>query len=286
MSAVQLEQGTIHYSESGPADGRPIVFVHGFLMAGDLWADLGERLAARGLRAIMPTWPLGAQPEPMRPGADVTPRGVAAIVAGFLEALGLDDVVLVGNDSGGAICQLVAVDHPERLGALVLTNCDAFENFPPSFFKALVTAAKLPGALRAALAPMRTAAARRGPLGYGLLSHGDVDHLARHWVEPVFAQPEVMDELRRFVVAIDKALTLDAAARLPAFDRPVLLAWALDDRFFPVEDAHRLAALLPDARVETITDSRAFSMIDQPERLAGLIAEHAAQRSAAGQAIR
>src|SRR3954462_4876308 len=179
MPTVELDQGSIHHEQARRADGRPIVLVHGYLMAGDLWAGLGERLGARGLRAIMPTWPLGAHREPMRPGADLTPRGVAAIIAGFLETLGLEDVVLVGNDTGGALCQVVAVDHPQRLGALVLTNCDAYENFPPSFFKARVAAAKLPGGLKGALAPMRAAAARRSPLGYGMLSHGDVDHLAR-----------------------------------------------------------------------------------------------------------
>jgi len=262
-----------------------LVFVHGYLMGGDLWAGLAERLAERGLRAIMPTWPLGAHREPMRPGADLTPRGVAAIIAGFLEALGLEDVVLVGNDTGGALCQVVAVDHPERLGALVLTNCDAYDNFPPGFFKALVAAAKLPAGLKAALAPMRTAAAPRSAAGYGMLSHGDVDHLARRWVEPVFADAGVLDDLRRFTVALDKAVTLDAAERLPGFEKPVLFAWAPDDKLFPLEHARRLAAAQPDARVETIADSRAFSMIDQPDRLAGLIAE-VAQRSAAGHAIR
>jgi len=273
MPTVQLAQGTIHYRQAGPDDGRPVVFVHGYLMAGDLWQDVAERLAERGLRALMPTWPLGSQPEPMRPGADLTPRGVAAIVAGLLEALELDDVVLVGNDTGGAICQVVAVDHPQRIGALVLTNCDAFENFPPSFFKALIAAAKLPGGMKGALTPLRSAAGRRSPLGYGMLSHGDVDHLARGWVEPVFSQPGVMDDLRRFTVALDNEVTIDAAARLPGFGKPVLLAWAPDDKLFPVEHAHRLAALLPDARVETIAGSRTFSMIDQPERLADLVAD-------------
>ena len=301
MPSTQLEQGTIHYEEAGPPDGRPVVFVHGYLMGGDLWTDVAGRLGGRGLRAIMPTWPLGAHPQPMAPGADLTPHGVAAIIAAFLDALALDDVVLVGNDTGGALCQVVATRHPERLGALVLTNCDAFENFPPSFFKALVQAAKLPGALKAALAPMRTATARRSPLGYGMLSHGDVDHLAARWVEPIFAQPAVLDDVRRFTVALDKQVTLDAAAKLGRFDRPVLLAWAPEDSLFPLAHAQRLAALLPDARLETIEDSRAFSMIDQPERLAELIAEFsvsasgrrelppaddAPYRSAAGQAMR
>ena len=273
MAIAELTTGRIHYEEAGPRDGRPVVFVHGYLMGGSLWSELSTRLAARGLRCISPTWPLGAHPEPMAPGAEVTPRGVAAMIAGFLEKLDLRDVVLVGNDTGGALCQVVAVNHPERLGALVLTNCDAFENFPPSFFKALLAAAKVPGALKASLAPMRTAAARRSPLGYGMLSHGDVDHLAREWVKPVFENDGVFDDLRRFTLGLDKQVTLDAAERLPQFDKPALLAWATDDKLFPLKDAHRLAERLPDARVETIDRSRTFSMIDQPDRLAELIGE-------------
>lgn len=278
MPSVSLDTGTIHYSEFGPRDGRPVVFVHGYLMGGELFEDLGRRLAGQGFKCLAPTWPLGAHTEPMAPGADVTPRGVAAMIAGFLEALELVDVVLVGNDSGGALCQVVAVDHPERLGALVLTNCDTFENFPPSFFKALVHAAHLPGGLRAALAPMRTAAVRRSPLGFGLLSHHDIDHLARGWVRPVFEQPAVFEDLRRFTVAMRPEVTLDAAARIGTFGRPVLFAWATDDKLFAIRDAERLAGLLPDARVERIENSRTFSMIDQPARLAELIVEFANAR--------
>jgi pimeloyl-ACP methyl ester carboxylesterase len=148
---------------------------------------------------------------------------------------------------------------------------------------------------------MRTATARRSPLGYGLLTHGDVDHLARQWVKPVFEQPAVLEDLRRFTLALDNEVTLDAARRLPGFGKPVLLAWAPDDRLFPLELARRLAAAVPGARVETIERSRAFSMIDQPDRLAALIeemtvspsgrrkllpADDVAYRSAAGQAMR
>src|SRR4051794_31424203 len=106
VATAELEQGRIHYDEAGPSDGRPVVFVHGLLMAGDLWAPLTERLAARGLRCLAPTWPMGAHREAMAPGTDVSPRGMAAIVAAFLAALDLRDVVLVGNDSGGAISQV------------------------------------------------------------------------------------------------------------------------------------------------------------------------------------
>ena len=93
----------------------------------------------------------------------------------------------------------------------------------------------------------------------------------------MFAQPGVLADLRELTVALDKSVTLDAAARLPAFVHPALLAWATDDRLFPLEDAHRLAAVLPNARVETIEGSRAFSMLDQPDRLAGLIGPFSAR---------
>jgi pimeloyl-ACP methyl ester carboxylesterase len=276
MATVDLEMGRIHYEEAGPADGRPVVCVSGFIMGGNLWSELATRLASRGLRCLMPDFPTGAQREPLHPGADVSPHGVAAIVAAFLEALDLHDVVLVGNDSGGAISQLVAVDHPERLGALVLTNCDTFEHFPPSFFKALVKAAKVPGGLKAALMPLHTATARRSPIGYGLLSHGDVDHLAREWVKPVLSDDRVLDEVRRFTAGIDPALTIDAAERLKGFDRPILLAWGADDKLFPPAHAERFAAEVPGARLEVIPGSRTFVMLDQPDRLADLVADVAA----------
>ena len=102
-----------------------------------------------GRRRALPTSAASSRPaarlprEPMR-GRRPLPRGVARLIAAFLEALELDDVTLVGNDTGGAICQLVVDRHPERLGRLVLTNCDAFENFPPKAFLAAGRAARVP----------------------------------------------------------------------------------------------------------------------------------------------
>jgi pimeloyl-ACP methyl ester carboxylesterase len=112
MSTIEINAGTIHYEAFGPEDGRPVVFVHGYMMGGDLWREVGQRLAATGLRCIAPTWPLGAHPEPLLPGADQTITGVAGIVADVLAALDLRDVVLVGNDTGGVVTQLVALRHP------------------------------------------------------------------------------------------------------------------------------------------------------------------------------
>ena len=258
----------IEFDEIGPRDGRPIVFVHGYLTGGELWRPLAERLAAAGHRCLMPTWPLGAQRRPA--GGDTSPLGVAARIAGFLDDHDLEDVVLVGNDSGGALCQLVVTEHDSpRIGGLVLTDCDAFANFPPSFFKALVPVAKLPGGLRAALAPMRFAAVRRSPLGFGLLSFTDIDDLAAAWVRPSRTDPAVFAELKAFTVGVDPALTLDAAARLPRFGKPALVVWATDDAFFPLADGRRLAMLL-DAPLKTVA-GRCFSMIDRPDEVAAAI---------------
>ena len=273
MPSVDLEMGRIHYEEAGPPEGRPVVCLPGFLMGASLWRELAARLGERGLRVIALTLPVGAHPEAMKAGADVTPRGQARIVADVLDALGLEDVVLVGNDSGGAIAQVVAVDHPRRVGALVLTNCDTYEHFPPRMFKPLVAAAKLPAALRAMLLPLKTAPARRSPAGYGLLSHGDVDHLAREWVKPVLEDDGVFEDTRRFTASLDSAVTIDAAERLKGFDGPIVLAWGTDDRLFPLAHAERLAADVPGARLVPIEHSRTFVMIDQPDRLASVVAE-------------
>jgi pimeloyl-ACP methyl ester carboxylesterase len=274
MPAVTLSAGTIHYEESGPPGGRPIVFIHGYTMASSLWRPLIERLAGWDSRCLAPTWPLGAHAEPMRNGADVTMEGVAALVAEFLEQLDLHDVVLVGNDTGGAIAQIVATTTPDRLGALVLTSCDAFEHFPPGgSFKTLIAAAKFAPTFRAVTAPLRTRAVRER--GYGQLAHTDIDDLAREWVEPVLTDSRVREDLRRFTASMRTQTLLDAGARLPQFTKPSLIAWSADDTFFAVDDGRRLADALPNSRFELIAGARTFSMIDQPDVLAELIAEFA-----------
>ena len=255
--------------DTGPAHGRPVVFVHGYSMASSLWGPLATRLGDRGLRCFAPTWPLGGHPEPLRPDADRTLPGIAAMVDAFLAALDLDDVVLVGNDTGGLVAQLVAVTHADRLGALVLTSCDAFEHFPPPILKPLILASRTQPTFRGALQALRSAAVRRR--AFGALSHSDIDALVLQWVRPQLENPAVAEDLRRLTASLRRETSLDAAARLGGFTRPALVAWSADDEFFPVEDGRRLAAALPNAQLHVIEDARTFSMLDQPDRLADLI---------------
>ena len=273
MQEVRLPQGTIRYRESG--SGEPIVFVHGLLVNGRLWEGVAERLAP-DFRCIVPDWPLGSHAVPMDPGADISPPGLARLVADFLEALELDGVTLVGNDTGGAICQLVATKHAERIGRLVLTNCDAYDNFPPKLFSYLKPAARIPGVLTATAQTLRIKPLRRSPIAYGVLTKSRLDdELLDDWVRPGLENPEVRRDTRKVILGISPEQTLEAARELERFDRPTLFAWAPEDRWFKVEHAERLAATMPDARIERIPDAKTFVSIDQPERLAELIAAFA-----------
>jgi pimeloyl-ACP methyl ester carboxylesterase len=273
MPSVTLSSGAIHYERSGPPDGRPVVLVHGYAMGSSLWRPLSERLSAQGLACLAPTWPLGAHPEPMREDAELTMEGIAAMIGEFLDSLGLEDVVLVGNDTGGALAQILATTAPERLGALVLTSCDAFEHFPPLILKPLIAAAMLGPAFTAALQTLRTRFGRQR--AYGALAHADIDRLVAEWLEPALGDDRVRADLRRFTASLNRRSTVRAGERLHGFTKPALVAWSADDHFFPLEDGHRLAAALPDSRLEVIQDSKTFSMIDQPDVLARLIIDFA-----------
>jgi pimeloyl-ACP methyl ester carboxylesterase len=269
-AVIELEQCRVHYRDRG--EGQPIVFVHGLLVNGLLWRNVTAKLEPE-FRCIAPDWPLGSHPESLAAGADASPRGVAHLIADFLEALSLEDVTLVANDTGGAISQLLVTERPERVGRLVLTPCDAYENFLPPAFRPLQYAARVPGLLTAAFQGMRIPALRRSPLGFGLLTRRPIpDEVLAAWVRPYLSDAGVRRDTLRFLRAIDARDTLAAAKRLRDFDGPTLLAWAPEDRFFKIAFARRLADAFRDARLVEIADSYTFVSEDQPERLAELIA--------------
>lgn len=272
---LRLPQGTIRYREVGDPSLPPAVFVHGLLVNGLLWRKVAPRLAGQ-LRCIVPDWPLGSHELPLAPGADATPGGIAQLIVDFLAALELDDVTLVGNDSGGALCQLVVTRHPERVGRLVLTNCDAYENFLPPLFRYLQWIARVPGLPRIALQSLRVPALRRLPTAYGALVKRRLPReIEDAYVRPILRDSGVLRDTTAFLRGIDKRDTLAAAERFGGFEKPVLLAWAPEDRSFKLRYAERMATAFPHARLETIADSKTFVAEDQPERLADLIADFA-----------
>jgi pimeloyl-ACP methyl ester carboxylesterase len=268
MPEIQLSQGVVRYREEGT--GTPIVLIHGLLVNGNVWDRLVPLLAAQG-RCIVPDLPLGSHSLPMNEGADLSARGLSRLIAEFMERLELEDVTLVGNDTGGALCQLVVAYHPERLGRLVLTSCDAFENFPPPAVRPLLTALKLPGALVTTSVLGRLRAVRRAAFKAMPLTMQPIpDEQVKSWVAPL-GDKRIRADLATVVRGIDPAVTIAAAERLRDFDRPALIAWGAEDRFFPFSDAERLAATLPNARLERVPGARAFVQLDAPERLAEMI---------------
>jgi pimeloyl-ACP methyl ester carboxylesterase len=270
---ARLPQGTIRYREAGTGD--PLLLVHGFMVNSLLWRKVIPRLA-QDFRVIAPDWPMGSHPVALGPGADLTPPGFARLIADFMAELDLRDVTLVGNDTGGGMCQLVVVDHPERVGRLVLTPSDSYENFPPPLFRPLKVVARIPGGVRGMIASLRPAPARRLPMTYGWVSKRPIDDaILNAWLDPARRDAGVRADIAALLIGISPRYTLAAAERLHEFEKPVLIAWATEDKFFPFEHGERLAATFPNARFERIEDSRTFVSEDQPERTAELIAQFA-----------
>ena len=267
---VHLPQGTIRYREDGT--GEPLLFVHGVLVNGSLWRNVVPRLS-KDFRCVVPDWPFGSHETPLSPDADLSPPALAQMIVDFMDAVGLESVTLVGNDTGGALCQLVATEHPDRVSRLVLTSCDIYERFPPPPFKPLATITKLPGSVWAITQSLRPRMAQRLPIAFGWVTKRQPPKaVVDEWLGPVRTSRGVRRDIGKIFRAIDSRYTVEAAEKLKSFEKPVLLAWATEDKLFPVEYARRLASELPNATIEEIPDTYTFIAEDQPERLAEAIA--------------
>jgi pimeloyl-ACP methyl ester carboxylesterase len=261
---IELPAGRIRYREAG--EGKPVVFVHGFLVDGRLWDGVVDRLSDH-CRCIAPDWPIAAHQVAMNPDADLSPAGIAALIADFLEALELEDVTIVGNDSGGAMSQVLVTRHPERVGRLVLTNCDTHDNFPPGIFKAMPPLAKLPGGMTVLSAPFRIGALARTAFKPFARTPIPPD-LVASWMRPSLSDPGVKRDATKVTAGMNKRYTLEAAERLSESELPLLLTWAPGDKFFPISYAERLEKETPNARLVRIPDASTFVALDQPARLA------------------
>lgn len=268
---IELPAGRIRYREAG--EGKPVVFVHGFLVDGRLWDGVVDALSDR-CRCIAPDWPIAAQQIAMNPDADLSPYGIAAIIDSFLAALDLNDVTIVGNDSGGAMSQVLATRHPERVGRLVLTNCDMYDNFPPGIFKTMPPIAKLPGGMALIAAPFRIPALARAAFK-PFTKTGIPADLVASWMAPGLSDPGVKRDAKKVTTGMNKRYTLEAAEKLSTSQLPLLLTWAPGDKLFPISLAQRMEREVPNARLVEIPDAGTFVPMDQPGRLADEIAAFA-----------
>lgn len=269
MPEIELSAGTIEYEDTG-GTGPTLVLLHGLAMDGSLWRHVVERLRGDH-RCVVPTLPLGSHRQPMRSDADLTFRGHVRLLAEFIERLDLRDVTLVQADMGFA--QLLVAEHPERIARLVLTSCEAFDNYPPGLpGRTVGLAAKVPGGLNALVQPLRLRALRRLPMALGRMTKRPIPHkVTDAWLRPLLNRRAIRRDLLKYVRPADKAVMLAASEGVSSFDRPALVVWAAEDRVMPREHGRRLAELLPQGRLVEIADSYTLIPEDQPGELADAI---------------
>jgi pimeloyl-ACP methyl ester carboxylesterase len=282
MPQVTLEQATINYHVFGPEDSLhpPVLFVHGILVDHRLWLKVAEGLARRGFRCIVPDWPLGSHTVPVNDGTELSPHGVAAMIRDLVVALDLTDVTLVGSDTGGGLCQLTIDAYPDHVGRLVLTNCDAFDKFPPFPFDVVFALLRGPLTIKMLFAQMRLKVLRRSPLGFGLLMRDPDLALTDSWLQPCRADSRICRDLAALLRHVAKTDLTDVSTRLPEFSKPVTVVWGQADRCFTPALGRRLAALFQHGTLIEVPDAKTFVALDEPEAVIGAIENIGAQKPA------
>jgi len=267
MPQVRLEQTTIDYHVMGPADSPypPVLFIHGILVDHRLWLKVSEELARKGFRCVLPDLPLGAHTLPVDDSVALTPGTVAEMVHEFIGALGLRNVTLVGNDTGGGLCQLLVDAHPDDVGRLVLTNCDAFDKFPPFPFNLIFATIRGPMSIRAIGGLLSVDTLRHSPLGYGLLVKHPDTALTSSWVQPITSDPQIARNLTTLLRAVRATDLTEVATRLPRFGKPVTVVWGMADRCFTPSLGRRLTALFPNSAMVEVPGARTFVALDAPQ---------------------
>jgi len=270
---IVTPSGRINYVEAGA--GPVALFVHGVLLNSHLWRHQLAELS--DLRRCIAVDLLAHGDTEIAPDQDVSVSANATMLREFLDALRIDQVDLVGNDSGGGIAQIFAARHPGRLRTLTLTNCDVHDNWPPPAVLPLIEAART-GALfegtRFMLADPDFARSEAGlGVGYAVPS-ALTDEAVRVYLEPLVATPERIESARRYWLSFDCAQTVAVEAALRALRVPTLVVWALDDVFFDVRWAHWLRDTIPGVtRVVEVPGAKLFFPEDRPDTLVGPLRE-------------
>jgi pimeloyl-ACP methyl ester carboxylesterase len=271
MRELELTAGVIDYEDSG-GTGPVLVLLGGLVMDSSVWDPVVQELRDE-FRCIVPTLPLGSHRRPMRADANLTLRGYGGMVAEILELLDLRGVTLVQNDHAAALA--LAGENPERVARLVISSCEAFENYPPGIpGKNMRVLAFVPGGIYAAMQSMKIRRLRRLPISLGWMSKRPLpDELVDGWLKPMQTNGRVRRDLRRYARAARRRDMLAVCERLRAFTRPALVVWTPEDKVQRPEHGRRLAELLPDARLVEIEDSYTLIMRDQPHAFAHAIRE-------------
>jgi pimeloyl-ACP methyl ester carboxylesterase len=272
--SVQLASGRISYAEAG--SGPVALFVHGVLLNSHLWRHQLAGLA--DVRRCIAVDLLAHGDTEIAPAQDVSVTANARMLTELLDALGLDQVDVIGNDSGGGIAQIFAATNPDRVRTLTLTNCDTHDNWPPEAFTPfmkMAAAGELANTLNAMLADK---AVYRSPDALGpayerpeTVSDADIDT----YLQPFVRSAQRTRDLQRFLAAFDNRHTVAIESQLRQLHAPTLIAWATDDVYFPVKWAYWLADAIPGAKPPVeIPGARIFFPEERPETFNQLLRAH------------
>lgn len=276
---LKLADGALDYFERG--EGPALLFSHGWLANANLWRKVVDRLHGE-FRCLVLDLPLGSHRTPMAPEADLSPSGVAGLIAAALERLDLREATLVGNDSGGAYSQIALANYETlagRASRLVLTSCETpYDEWPPAPFDGLPEAARDPKVLGQLLGALEDPAVRVTPVAYGHLLKRPSE-ASDSYALPASRDPGVLHDVAKAMASAATAPIREAGEALIAdHELPTLLIWSEEDEVFPIEHAARYADALADAQLVRITNSYSFTPEDQPEALATAIRSFTTER--------
>ena len=276
MESERLETrlGPLAWRSSGR--GPTLVFFAGALANHDLWRDVVAALQDR-YRCITIDLPLGAHPWPLSAGADRSATSLARLLPDCLELLEVQDATVVVNDTAGGLLLLsLATGHPglRRVGRLVLTNCESYDQFPPDALKKAATLSRALPRLARVLVRLqaRSPAARRRGIAT-VTTRGLDPERTESFFGPVRRDRRVADDLVAATAGFRPQLLIDAAQAIPRFDRPVLLIWGESCGFFPMAHARRLASDFPRATLVSVPGAKTWVPIDDPAAVSGAIAQ-------------
>ena len=275
---LETRLGPLAWQSSG--HGPALVFFAGALANHGLWRDVIARLDDR-YRCITVDLPLGAHPRPLTEGADRSATSLARLIPDSLELLDVADATVVANDTAGGLLLLsLGTSHPAlgRIGRLVLTNCESYNQFPPDSLKKASALARTVPWLTTTLVQLqvrrqlRSPSARRKGLSTVIATELD-DERTESFARPALRDRRVAGDLTAAMAGFRPQLLLDAAPAIPRFERPVLLVWGEECRFFPMAHARRLVADFPDATLISVPGAKTWVPVDNPAAVAGAIAE-------------
>ncbi len=271
---LETRLGPVAWQSTG--QGPELIFFAGALANHDLWRDVIVALQDR-YRCITVDLPLGAHSRPLSADADRSAPSLARLMLDCLDLLGADDATVIANDTAGGLLLLsLSTGHQAlgRIGRLVLTNCDNYDQFPPgSLAKASALCRALPRLARTLVRLQLRSPAVRRRIAAGVAARGLDSERAESFFGPGRRDPRVAGDLVAAMAGFRPQLLLDAAGAIPAYGQPVLLVWGDSCDFFTMAQARRLASEFPRSTLVPVPGAKTWVPVDNPAALAGAITD-------------